>query len=316
MVTSGAGGTPERFPERHRTSGRSGPSVAAEPAAPAWERHWTVRAAPGNPLAAADRSVPSDVPAADLSVYCTMLGDDALVLARRQTGWCQHSPDLEEDCAQVGILLELLGQARELLRRAAAVEGSGRDENLLAHARGVEEFRNARLVEIDCGPGSGGDFAVSIARLMVCAAWRTALFGRLVASRDPVLSELARVALPEVRGHRDHAAQWVIRLGDGTPASRERMSVGLARVWPMTGELFAPHPVESRLAALGYAVDPTGLRPEVSRLLDEVLSVARLEPPDSRVFHETAEPLGRGGTHTSALEFLLAEMRQYEPVDT
>ncbi|SFT59802.1 ring-1,2-phenylacetyl-CoA epoxidase subunit PaaC [Actinopolyspora lacussalsi subsp. righensis] len=315
MVTSGIGDAPRWFPERRGAREGGGTATPESISNPLGEQQrWTVRAA-GTPLTSTDRGVPDDVSAADLSVYCMMLGDDALVLARRQVGWCQHSPDLEEDCVQVGMLLESLGHARELLHRAATVEDSGRDENLLAHERGVEEFRNVRLVELDCGPGAGGDFAVSIARLMVCAAWRTALFGKLVASRDPVLSELARVALPEVRGHRDHAAQWVIRLGDGTSASRERMSTGLARVWPMTGELFVPHPVERRLADLGFAVDPAGLRTEVAALLDEVLSVARLEPPDARVFHDDVEPLGRTGVHTTALEFLLAEMRQYETVE-
>ncbi|WP_084791979.1 1,2-phenylacetyl-CoA epoxidase subunit PaaC [Actinopolyspora mortivallis] len=270
---------------------------------------WSVRPAGADPLAGVDHRVPGDVSPADLSTYCLMLGDDALVLSRRLAQWSCHGPDLEEDHTLVGILLELLGSARQLLGRAGAVEGEGRDENTLARTRGVEQFRNVRLVELDCGPGAGGDFAASVARLMLCATWRTALLRRLTDSRDPVLSALAAIAWPEARGHRDHAVQWVIRLGDSTSVSRDRMRAGLARVWPMTGELFAVHPVERRLAEAGYAVDPAGLRGEVSALVDEVLSVARLDPPDAGVFH-SGEPLGRSGAHTAALEFLLAELRQ------
>ncbi|NYH78668.1 ring-1,2-phenylacetyl-CoA epoxidase subunit PaaC [Actinopolyspora biskrensis] len=304
MNSSGFGGEAEQLPRQQER-------IPDDRSSPGWE----VRPAANNPLAGVDRGVPGDVSLADLSAYCLMLGDDALVLSWRLAQWCHRGPDLEEDQEQVRILLELLGHARELLGRAAAVEGGARDENAFARSRGSEQFRNVRLTELDCGPGAGGDFAASVARLLVCAAWRSALLRRLMDSRDPVLAGVAGMAWPETRGHRDHAAQWVIRLGDGTAGSRERMRAGLARVWPMTRELFAVHPVERRLADAGYAVDPAGLRAEVSNLVDEVLSVARLDFPDPRVFSEQDEPNGRSGAHTAALDFLLAETRSEADLD-
>lgn len=263
-----------------------------------------------------DRSVPANVPAMDLAVYCMMLGDDALILAHRLSEWGSRIPELEEDAAIGAITLDLLAQARSLLSRAGELEDAGRDENRLAYFRTSREFRNVRLVEIDCGPGQGGDFAATMARLLLFATWRHALFRRLAGSRDPVLSAIATESLDDLARHRDHAAQWVIRLGDGTPESRRRMVDGLRLVWPMAAELFTAHPVERRLAEAGAAVDPSAVRTDVLTQLDEVLSVARLELPDMAALESVPAGGGRNGAHTGPFEFVLAEMQHLrsEPI--
>jgi len=96
-----------------------------------------------------------------------------------------------------------------------------------------------------------GDFAFSMARLLVFSTWRLALSQRLVLAADPVLAAIAAKGVKEVTYHRDYAAQWVVRLGDGTPLSHERMQAGLAAVWPYVGELFASHPVRNGRSGLG-----------------------------------------------------------------
>nr|WP_312864206.1 1,2-phenylacetyl-CoA epoxidase subunit PaaC [Saccharopolyspora phatthalungensis] len=245
----------------------------------------------------------------DLSRYCLMLGDDALILSHRLSEWGIRTPELEEAAVLGAIALELLGQARILLHRAGEVEGEGRDEDNLAYFRAAADFRNVRLVEIDCGPGQTGDFSATIARLLLFSAWRVAVFGRLARSRDAVLATLAARSIAGLTRHRDHAAQWVIRLGDASADSSRRMAAGFQRVWPMTGELFIPHPVEARLADAGCGVDPAAVRSEVSGVLDEVFSVARLVRPDPTEFGVFARPGGRDGTHTGAMEFLLADMQ-------
>ncbi|RKT84971.1 ring-1,2-phenylacetyl-CoA epoxidase subunit PaaC [Saccharopolyspora antimicrobica] len=256
-----------------------------------------------------DRSVPGGVLAGELSQYCAMLGDDALVLAHRLTEWGVRALELEE-CAALGrIALDLVEQARVLLRRAGEVEGAGRDEDRLAYARQAADFHNVRLVEIDCGPGPGGDFPTTMARLLLFAAWRHAVFERLAGSRDAVLADLAAGSLNRLARHRDHAAQWVIRFGDGDADSARRMAAGLQRIWPLTAELFVPHPVEARMDDLGCGVDPARVRDEVRGVLDEVSSVARIrlpEPPDFGVF---ARPGGRDGAHTGDFEFLIADLQ-------
>jgi ring-1,2-phenylacetyl-CoA epoxidase subunit PaaC len=238
-----------------------------------------------------------------------MLGDDTLVLSQRLSEWCSRAPELEEDVALANIALDLLGQARMLLTRAGEVEGAGRTEDDLAYLRDEPEFRNVRLVEVDCGPGPGGDFATTIARLLIFASWRLALLDHLTASRDPVLAAIAAKGVKELAYHRDHAAQWTLRLAGGTDLSRSRMIAGLTKVWPLFDELFAPHDIEVRLAAAGVAVDPGTLRSEVDAVLDRVLTAAALDRPDVRPMSAVAHRLGRHGVHTEAMGYLLAEMQ-------
>ncbi|MBF6507986.1 phenylacetate-CoA oxygenase subunit PaaC [Nocardia farcinica] len=260
-------------------------------------------------MSTVDRSVPGGVLAAELSQYCAMLGDDVLILAHRLSEWGVRALELEESAALGGIALDLLEQARILLHRAGEVEGAGRDEDRLAYFRPAEDFRNVRLVEIDCGPGPGGDFPATAARLLLFTAWRHAVFERLAGSRDAVLAALAAGSLNRLARHRDHAAQWVIRFGDADADSARRMAAGIQRVWPLTAELFVPHPVEARLADLGCGVDPAQVRDQVGGVLDEVFSVARLQRPEPADFGVFARPGGRDGVHTGDFEFLVADMQ-------
>lgn len=287
------------------------PAAAVEPGGPgrsapeSYRPDW-VLAAPVT--AAVTRTVPAGADPADLAGYCLMLGDDALLLAHRLSGWGVRGPDLEEGAALAAITADLLGQARALLERAAELEGAGRDADLLAYHRDSGDFRNVRLAEIDCGPGPGGDFATSTARLLLFAAWRHAVFARLAATRDPVLSAIAARTWRVLLRHREHAEQWMIRLGDLAPESRLRMQEALHRVWPLSGELFAVHPVERRLAEAGCAVRPDAVRGEVAAALDEAASVARLElPPLGEAPPEGTG--GRWGAHTESMPFVVADMQ-------
>ena len=269
------------------------------------DAHWAFGTGFSEALSGVNREFPPGVDREALAAYCLMLGDDALILSQRLSEWCSRAPELEEDIALANIALDLLGQARMLLTRAGEV--LGRDEDELAYLRDEREFRNVHLAEIDCGPGPGGDFGTTIARLLVFSSWRLALFSRLRGSADPVLAAIAEKGLKELAYHRDHAAQWTVRLGDGTDESHRRMQAGLARVWPFVDELFAMHPVEARLA--GVAVDPASLRSEVDGVLDAVLSAAGLARPADTRAARVAGMAGRDGVHTEAMGYLLAEMQ-------
>jgi ring-1,2-phenylacetyl-CoA epoxidase subunit PaaC len=270
------------------------------------DQHWAFGTGFDDPLSGVDRAIPA-VSTEDLAAYCLMLADDALILSQRLTEWCSRAPELEEDVALANIALDLLGQARLLLSRAGEVEDAGRDEDALAYLRDEHEFRNVRLVEIDCGPGPGGDFAATIARLLVFSTWRLAVFEQLASSVDPVLAASAAKGVKELAYHRDHAAQWTLRLAGGTEYSRERIIAGLAKVWPLAPELFATHPVEERLP--GVAADPATVQSEVDAVLDQVLAAAGLERPDVPAMAAVAGRTGRDGVHTEALGYLLAELQ-------
>ncbi len=266
------------------------------------DHRWAFGTGFTDPLEGIDASVPDGVDAQALATYCLMLADDALIYSHRLQQWMTRMPELEEETALANIALDLLGQARMLLARAGLAEGNGRQEDQLAFFRDEHEFRNVRLVEhLDV------DFAELAGRLLVFSAWRLALFGRLTGSRDPVLAAIAAKGAKELTYHRDYAAQWVIRLGDGTSLSHDRMRTALASVWPLVDELFRPDPVTDGLP--GVAADPAGLRAEVDAVLKTVLAEATLERPGGAPMARVADQAGRDGVHTEALGYLLAELQ-------
>ena len=260
--------------------------------------------------------VPDGVDAADLFEYCLMLGDDALICSHRISEWVTYAPELEEEVALANIALDLLGQARVLLARAGHVEGAasmassassagGRDEDALAYLRTEPEFRNVALAELP----DEHDFARAIARLLVFSTWRLALLQRLLGSRDLVVAAVAGKGVKELTYHRDHAARWTLRLGDGTPESHRRMQTGLDAVWPHLEEQFRTSDVERRLTAAEVAVDPAQTRDEVDTVLDEVLARATLTRPTVPAAGPIGGRGGRHGLHTEYLGHVLAEMQ-------
>src|SRR4051794_4841830 len=191
------------------------------------DHRWAFGTGFADPLEGVDTSIPEGIDGEALATYCLMLGDDALIYSHRLQEWVTRAPELEEETALANIALDLLGQARMLLTRAGRADGSGRTEDDLAFFRAEGAFRNVRLVE-----RTDADFAELVGRLLVVSSWRLALFNNLRRSKDPVLAAIAGMAIKELAYHRDYAAQWVVRLGDGTQLSRQRMQRGLDVVWP------------------------------------------------------------------------------------
>ncbi len=249
--------------------------------------------------------VPDGIDPGDLVAYCLMLGDDALICSHRLSEWVANAPELEEEVALANIALDLLGQARLLLSRAAHVEGRGRDEDDLAFRRAEGEFRNIALAELD----DELDFGRAIARLLAFSTWRLALLQGLLDSRDPVLAAVAGKGVKEVAYHRDYAARWLVRLGDGTDESHSRAQAGIDAVWPYIEELFRTSAEEGRLAGAGVGVDPASVRDEVEAVLRAVLDRATLDHPTSAPVGLLGGRSGRQGLHTEHLGHVLAEMQ-------
>ncbi|HEY0718185.1 MAG TPA: 1,2-phenylacetyl-CoA epoxidase subunit PaaC [Streptosporangiaceae bacterium] len=245
-----------------------------------------------DPLEGIDTSVPAGLDAAALARYCLALGDDALIYSHRLQQWVTRMPELEEETAIANIALDLLGQARMLLARAGAILGRTEDE--LAFFRPEGEFRNVRLAEHE-----DRDFAELTGRLLIFSAWRLALFEELSGAPDPVLAAIAAKGVKELTYHRDYAAQWVIRLGDGTGLSHQRMQRALTALWPLAGELFRPDP--DALAMVEPIV--------IDAVLGSVLSLGGLDHPGVPAPAGVPGPAGRAGVHTGAMAPLLAELQ-------
>jgi ring-1,2-phenylacetyl-CoA epoxidase subunit PaaC len=258
------------------------------------DHRWAFGTGFTDPLEGIDTSVPSGLDPDALATYCLMLGDDALIYSHRLQQWMTRLPELEEETAVANIALDLLGQARMLLARAATIRDT--TEDALAYFRTEGEFRNVQLVEpLDA------DFAELVGRLLVFATWRLALFERLTESRDPVLAAIAGKGVKELTYHRDYAAQWVVRLGDGTDLSRTKMQAALDTIWPLVDELFRP--------SVEAAIEPRVDRGDVDVVLDTVFATATLERPTVPTRATVAGRTGRDGIHTEALGYVLAELQ-------
>lgn len=236
----------------------------------------------------------------DVAAYALRLGDDALVLGQRLCEWAARSPTIEQDVALLNLALDNLGQARALLSHAGRLEGQGRDEDDLAFVRDEPEFTNALLMELECD-----DFARTMARQLLVAAYALPLWSALTRSTDDILACVAGKAVKEIAYHLDHARGWVVRLGDGTEESSRRMQIALDELWPYAAELFTSDALTERLVARGVAADPAALEAPWQATVEAVCSEAMLTVPDS-TWHPTG---GRNGRHTEAFGFLLAEMQ-------
>jgi ring-1,2-phenylacetyl-CoA epoxidase subunit PaaC len=267
-----------------------------------------------DPLAGVDTTIAEGVDGPALAAYCLMLGDDALIYAHRLSEWTSNAPDLEDDIALANIALDLLGQARLLLARAAAADPSTVPalpdgspvpaEDALAFFRDEAAFRNVRMVEAD-----NGDFAVTIARLLIFSTYRLALMTQLTTSRDTVLAAVAAKAVKELAYHRDYAGRWFLTLAQGTEESRRRLVAGLGLVWPLHDELFRAHGIELAVAEQGVGVDPSQLLSEVDVVLEQVFAASGVERPVVPQVGAVAGGMGRDGRHGEGMGRLLAEMQ-------
>ena len=202
------------------------------------------------------------------------LADDALILGHRLSEWTGHAPTLEEELALANIALDLIGQARLLY------QATGIDEDQLAFRRDPHQFRNASIVELP-----NGDFAFTIVRLLLVAIASDHFWHRAVNDEDPAIAAIAAKAEKETAYHVRHAADWLVRLGDGTDESHRRAQTALDALWPYTGEL-ADRP------AWLYAVNPVLTRTTLTQPVDGWMQSG-----------------GRDGRHTEHLGHLLAEMQ-------
>ncbi len=210
---------------------------------------------------------------------------------------------LEEELALANIGLDLIGQARSLYAAAASYEGAGHDEDAYAYRRDAPQYRNLLLVE-----QPNGDFAFTIVRQFFYSAFADPYWRAMMRSADPTLAAIAAKSEKESAYHLRHAAQWLIRLGDGTEESHRRAQDALDALWPFTGEMFEADQAEQALVADGIAIDPESLRGTWTGTLDDVLREATLILPTGTWMQHG----GRSGRHSEHLGHLLTELQHLQ----
>ena len=240
------------------------------------------------------------IPAAPELQYLLRLSDTCLILGQRLGEWCGHAPILEEDIALSNMALDLIGQSRALLTLAGQRSGEGYDEDQLAFLRDEIDYRNPTLAELP-----RGDFAFTVLRNTILSTWLKLMWERLLDSSDSELAAIAGKALKEARYHQQHAADWAVRLGDGTEESRRRSEAALAQVWLYTPELFEDDAVDAAATATGLGPAWSQLREPWLAEMSEILGEAKLAIPGEAAFRSS----GKRGLHSEHMGYLLVEMQ-------
>ena len=224
--------------------------------------------------------------------------DDALVLGHRLSQWTGHAPALEEELALANIALDLIGQSRALYEYAGSLAGFTEDQ--LAYLRDTPAWRNCLLVELP-----NGNFSFSIARLLLVSAFSDLFWRAAMNSTDATIAAISAKAEKETAYHLRHAAEWVVRLGDGTAESHRRAQTAVDELWPYTGELFAVDAADATLITTGAIPDPRQLQEAWNGIVEATLQRATLTRPSDGWMQSG----GRTGRHTEHLGYLLAEMQ-------
>jgi ring-1,2-phenylacetyl-CoA epoxidase subunit PaaC len=241
-----------------------------------------------------------------LADYALHLADNALILGQRNAEWCGHGPILEEDLALANHSLDLIGQARLLYQWVAQLRGDGSTEDSLAYFRDQQAFLNFTLLELPhctaLAPSARAerDYAVTIVRNFFFSSYMLLVWDVLQKHEQSQLSAIAAKSLKEVRYHWQHAADWLIRFGDGTSESHDRAQAALDFLMPYTQEFWCDWP-----AAKHVLPDTATLNNKWTLMVGDVIKEAQLHLPDASGYVTQ----GVHGIHSEHMSYLLADMQ-------
>lgn len=236
--------------------------------------------------------------------YTIYLADSSLIMGHRLSEWTGHGPMIEQDIAISNIALDLIGQARNFYQYAAEIRNNDTREKKiteddLAYLRDAGEFRNLLITEL---PNS--DWAKTTVKIFFFSAWQFYFYQKLIGASDKQLAAIAEKSLKEVTYHLKWSSEWVIRLGDGTEESKQRMTSAISELWPYTGEMFTASGFEVDLEK-NISVDVSDIKNAWIEKIKSVLEKATLSLPADG-WMQTG---GKNGKHTEHLGFILAEMQ-------
>ena len=232
--------------------------------------------------------------------YILGIADNSLILGQRLGQLCGHGPSLETDIACTNISLDLFGQVRSYFQYAAKIAGDQRTEDDIAMLRKERDYKNVLLVE---QPNT--NFAFTIGRQFLFDVYHLAFLTELQNSNDFTLSVIAKKCVKEVSYHLRFSSDWVKRLGNGTPVSKEKMQEAINGLWTYTDELFYQTNADKKMVFEGVGVDVTKLKNNYYSHINNILLEATLEIPESKWFQTG----GKEGIHSEHLGYLLSDLQ-------
>ncbi|MEO8822473.1 MAG: 1,2-phenylacetyl-CoA epoxidase subunit PaaC [Ginsengibacter sp.] len=241
----------------------------------------------------------------DLVDFTLFLADSSLIMGHRLSEWTGHGPSIEQDIAITNIALDLIGQARNFYQYAAKLENLKNNneevitEDDLAYLRDANEFKNLLITELP-----NGDWAFTISKLFFFSTWQFYFYQKLVYSKHEQLSAIAEKSLKEVTYHVRWSGGWIIRLGDGTEESKQRMEKAISNLWPYTDEMFSPSIFEENLKD-SISIDVSIIKNDWLEKVKSIFTEATLSVPEGGWMQSG----GKSGAHTEHLGYILAEMQ-------
>lgn len=232
--------------------------------------------------------------------YILEVADNCLILGQRLGELCGHGPTLETDIACTNISLDLIGQTRSYFQYASSLSGGEKSEDDIAFLRLEKDYKNVLLVE-----QPNAHFGHVIARQYLFDVYHHAFLSKLSGSADQSLKAIALKAIKEVSYHKRFSGDWVKRLGDGTPESKEKMQEGIEHMWPYMAELFDMSDAATALLESDISVDVAALKETCMAEVAELLAVAQLQVPDNPY----AKKGGKQGRHSEHMGYLLADLQ-------
>lgn len=228
------------------------------------------------------------------------IADHSLILGQRLSELTGHGPTLETDMALSNIALDLFGEVRSYFKYAAELSDKDITEDDIAFFRTEREFFNALLTE-----QPNRDFAYVIGRQFLFDHFHFLLLEKMQHSKDATLAAIARKSIKEVAYHRDFSSDWILRLGDGTEESHDRIQIAIDDLWKYTDELFTKTNADKAMIEEGVGVDYEDLKDIYYQNVSDKLLEATLTIPEVKYFNEG----GKRGVHTEHMGHLLSEMQ-------
>tara|TARA_B100000902_G_scaffold216935_1_gene206198 strand:- start:12581 stop:13324 length:744 start_codon:yes stop_codon:yes gene_type:complete len=238
----------------------------------------------------------------DLLKYILRIADSQLIIAQRLSEWCSKAPTLEEDIAISNLSLDLFGQANILLEYASKIDGKRSADDFAFH-RDERNFYNFLITELP-----NGNFGDTITKHYLYTEYMLLFFEYLSQSSDEELSAISKKSIKELKYHVKHSKSWVIRLGDGTNESKNKIQKSFNDIWRFTGELFEMNNIDIALMKKNIAVDKKIIKTIWDEKINETFKTSKIDRPKCEFMLSGSID----GLHTENLGHILSEM-QYIP---
>ena len=228
------------------------------------------------------------------------LADDHLILGHRLSEWCGHAPTLEEDLSLPNLGLDLLGVATSLYSFASKLDSKCRSDDQLAFGRLEREYKSCLLME-----KPNEHFGYTMLKQLYFSTFMEIFWENSLHSKNEDIAGVASKSVKEIAYHIRHSGEWVIRLGDGTQKSHNKMLEAIHELHPYTDELFHMSKYSKQCLRDGYLPDRSKLRSSWIIRIKRIFEEATLPFPTISHFHAG----GREGIHTESMGHLISEMQ-------